>query len=184
MAKPTPSPLVDAAAAFDAELQEYARLAELFLKTPLSGLKHLERSNATLAEIAACEERLQAAGGMLAEVIGLTREQQEQRAKDIVAHVPAVQARNQVLQDLMKQLNEVASSVGELNTTLTSRRDNGGTASIDGREVGATVLALSERAEQLASAARDAQFDELAVQAHSLHQRLQLIGKKLEKGFV
>ena len=50
--------LADAAAGFDDELAAYTRLGDLFLKTPLSSVKHLERANATLAEIAACEERL------------------------------------------------------------------------------------------------------------------------------
>jgi hypothetical protein len=99
--------------------------------------------------------------------------------------VPAVQARNQALGDLMTELNAVASAVSELNTKIASRGDNGdstrGPTAADAKDVSATVLSLSERAEQLAITARDAQFEELATQAHSLHQRLQTIGKKLEK---
>jgi hypothetical protein len=55
MAKQDPSVLADAASSFDAELATYARLGKLFLETPLSSVKHLERANHTLGEIAACE---------------------------------------------------------------------------------------------------------------------------------
>ena len=36
-------------------------------------------------------------------------------------------------------------------------------------------------AEKLASEARTAEYEELATQAHALHQRLQAISKKLQK---
>ena len=48
------SALVEAAAKFASELESYARLGDLFLKTPLSSVKHLERANQTLADIAGC----------------------------------------------------------------------------------------------------------------------------------
>jgi hypothetical protein len=48
-------------------------------------------------------------------------------------------------------------------------------------QAGGPALALSARAEALAGTAREAEFEELATQAHSLHQRLQAIGKKLAK---
>ena len=56
------SPLTEAATAFDAELVVYARLGELFLKTPLTSLKQLERANQLIGEIADCEQRLQDCG--------------------------------------------------------------------------------------------------------------------------
>ena len=74
MAKPA-SPLADAAAAFDDELAAYARLGDLFLKTPLSSVKHLERANTTLGEIAASEERLQAAGQRMVQALAAARAQ-------------------------------------------------------------------------------------------------------------
>ena len=39
MAKTDSSPLVEAAAEYDSELATYARLGDLFLKTPLSSVK-------------------------------------------------------------------------------------------------------------------------------------------------
>jgi hypothetical protein len=185
MAKHEPSALAEAAAAFDAELATYARLGKLFLDTPLSSVKHLERSNQTLGEIAACEERLQAAGQALVAALAGARQRQELLAKDVVAHVPAVQARNQRLQELMGELGALAGEVSGLNQTISRRGENGDTSqpptADEARDVSSTIFALSERAEQLANAAREAELEELHTQAHALHQRLQVIGKKLQK---
>jgi len=185
MAKHDLSALAEAATAFEAELAAYARLGKLFLETPLSSVKQLERANQTLAEIAACEERLQSAGQALVAALAGARQRQEQLARDVVAHVPAVQARNQRLQQLMGELGGLAGEVTNLNQSLTHRSENGDSTqpptADDARDVSSTILALSERAEQLARLAREAELEELHTQAHALHQRLQAIGKKLQK---
>jgi hypothetical protein len=184
MANPDPG-LAEAAAAFDEALAAYARLGELFLKTPLSSVKHLERANATLADIAACEERLQTAGQRMVQALAAARSHQERLAGEVVAHVPAVQVRNQRLNELMGELTAVAGEVGGLNHLLSGQHDNGDPTrtptAADARDVSATVFGLSERAEQLATTAREAEFEELATQAHALCQRLQAVGKKLQK---
>jgi hypothetical protein len=177
--------LAEAAAGFDHELAAYTRLGELFVATPVASVKQLERANSALAEIAACEERLQAAGQRLVAALAAARSRQEQLARDVVARVPVVQDRNRQLQELMAHLAGVATQVGALNTALSGQRDNGDpnqppTADA-ARDVSTTLLALSERASELATAARDAEFEELATQAHALYQRLQAIGKKLHK---
>lgn len=184
MAKQDSSELAVAAAAFDAELAAYARLGKLFLETPLGSVKHLERANHTLAEIAACEERLQAAGQALVISLTAAREKQEQLAKLVVAHVPTLQTRNQRLQSLMGDLGALATEVSGLNDTISRRTENGhasqGPTLAEARDVSTTILGLSERAEQLARAAREAELEELHTQAHALHQRLLVIGKKLQ----
>ncbi len=185
MAKVESTPLVDAAAEFDTELSSYARLGELFLKAPLSSVKYLERANQLLGEIAACEERLQAAGQKLVKALAGSRDEQEKLATSVVAHVPAIQQRNARLQELMSELTGLAGEVGGLNTLIQAKAENGD-ASVsptakDARDVSETVLGLSTRAEELAKVARDAEFEELSMQAHALHQRLQAIGKKLAK---
>jgi hypothetical protein len=85
----------------------------------------------------------------------------------------------------MVELSAVAGEVGDLNAAITGRRDNGDPTlpptPDTARDISALVLALSERAAQLATSAREAEFEELAAQAHALHQRLQAIGKKLHK---
>jgi hypothetical protein len=183
MAK-TESELAEAAAVFEEELAAYARLGELFLKTPLSSVKQLERANTTLAEIAACEERLQAAGQRMVQALSASRTRQEQLSRDVVAHVPLVQDRNRRLNELMTELTAVAGEVGGINNALAGRRENGDATRPpsleDARDISSTVLALSDRAERLAATAREAEFEELATQAHALHQRLQAVGKKLQ----
>jgi hypothetical protein len=184
MARPDTA-LAAAAAGFDEELATYSRLGALFLKTPLSSVAQLERANTTLGEIAACEERLQAAGQRMVQALSAARAQQEQLAGSVVAHVPVVQGRNQRLGELMAELTAVAGEVGGLNHVIAGHRDNGDATRSptleDARGVSTTVFALSERAERLAVAARHAEFEELATQAHALHQRLQAIGKKLQR---
>jgi DNA repair exonuclease SbcCD ATPase subunit len=187
MAKPDTA-LAAAAAEFDEELTAYTRASDVFLKAPLSSVKQLERANQALAEIASSEERLQAAGKRMASALAASRSQQEQLAGEVVARVPVVQARNRQLNELMAELTAVAGEVGNLNNVIASHRDNGDatrppTPPTAGaaRDVSATVFALSERAERLSVSAREAEFEELATQAHALHQRLQTIGKKLQR---
>jgi hypothetical protein len=182
VAKQDTTALVEAAAAFDQELANYTRLGKLFVSTPLGSVKHLERANGTLAEIAACEERLQTAGQNLVAALGSSRMAQEQLAKQVVDHVPVVQARNKKLQELMGELAAVATEVGGLNEKIvakTSAGDDSKPTVVDAQGISAGVLDLSMRAEQLANRAREAEMEELATQAHALHQKLQVIGKKL-----
>lgn len=179
--KQDPSALVEAAAAFDQELASYTRLGKLFVGTPLGSVKHLERANATLGEIAACEERLQAAGQSLVAALAGARGSQEQLAKQVVDHVPVVQARNKQLQDLMGELAAVATEVGAVNEKIASRAFEPGAQPVvlDAQGISGAILDLSMRAEQLANRAREAELEELATQAHALHQKLQVVGKKL-----
>lgn len=177
--------LAAAAASFDEELTAYTRASDVFLKTPLASVKQLERANQSLTEIAACEERLQAAGQRMVAALSEARAHQEQLASAVVAHVPVVQTRNRQLNELMGELTGLAGEVGKLNAVIVAHRDNGDASQPrtldEARDVSAALFALSERAEQVAVSARAAEFEELATQAHALHQRLQSIGKKLQK---
>ncbi len=177
------SPLVAAAAAFDEELAVYARLGELFLKTPLNTLKHLERANQTLGELADSEQRLQNAGKSLIEALSGARQKQEQLSQSVIDYAPTLQDRNTKLRELMTSMGQLATDVSALNTIVTGK--NGDAASEaqepDPADVSSKVLALSERADQLAGSCREADFVELADQAHALHQRLKAIGTKLQK---
>lgn len=177
------SPLVQAATSFDEELAIYARLGELFLKTPLTTLKHLERANQTLGEIADCEQRLSDAGKRLIEALTGARQKQEQLSQSVVDYAPTVQARNVKLRDLMSQMAQLAGDVQTVNAEVLQKNgDQHAEASKpDPGDVSTKVLALSERADQLAAVCREADFEELADQAHALHQRLKAIGTKLQK---
>jgi hypothetical protein len=177
------SPLTEAATAFDAELVVYARLGELFLKTPLTSLKQLERANETISQIAECEQRLQDCGKRLIEALTAARGKQESLSAAVVAHAPTVQARNAQLKELMLQMGQLATDAAAVNAQVLSQNGDGSKegAKPDMNEVSSSVLAISERALSLAGAANAAEFEELAQQAHSLHQRLKAIGQKLQK---
>jgi hypothetical protein len=177
------SPLVQAATQFDEELAIYARLGELFLKTPLNTLKHLERANQTLGEIADCEQRLSDAGKRLIEALTGARQKQEQLSQNVVDYAPTVQARNTKLRELMSAMAELASDVQSVNAIVLQKNGDqqADAAKPDPGDVSAKVLALSERADKLSATCREADFAELGEQAHSLHQRLKAIGTKLQK---
>jgi hypothetical protein len=177
------SPLVQAATQFDEELEIYARLGELFLKTPLNTLKHLERANQTLGEIADCEQRLSDAGKRLIEALTGARQKQEQLSQNVVDYAPTVQARNTKLRELMSAMAELAGDVQTVNSLVLQKNGDQAqeAAQPDPGDVSAKVLGLSDRADKLAATCREADFAELGEQAHSLHQRLKAIGTKLQK---
>lgn len=177
------SPLVAAAAAFDSELATYSRLGELFLKTPLSTLKHLERANQTLGELADSEQRLQDAGKALIEALTGARQKQEDLSRSVIEYAPTVQQRNSRLRNLMTELSSLAGDVGQINAVVSAKSGDSQEAVSrpDPIDVSTKVLALSERAGQLATRCREADFEELAEQAHALRQRLEAIGTKLQK---
>lgn len=174
------SPLVIAASEFDEVLAVYSRLGELLLKTPLTTLKHLERANQTLGELADSEQRLQDAGKKLIEALTAARQKQEQLSQAVIAHAPTLQARNARLRELMNEMGALAQDVAGINT-LVAAKNGDQQAEPDTGEVSAKVLELSERAASLATTAREAEFPELDEQAHALHQRLKAVGQKLQK---
>jgi hypothetical protein len=163
--------LVAAATAFDEQLTEYARLAELLLRTPLATVKHLERANQTIEEIGATETRLGETGRALALAISEARDRQQQLAEQMVAHLPSVQARNQALRDLITDLQQLAETVRAINSAA-----SGGAGALDLEE---RVTQLAAAAETLAARARSDGFEEPATQAHALHQQMLAVQRKL-----
>ncbi|HEY1813547.1 MAG TPA: hypothetical protein VGG74_14445 [Kofleriaceae bacterium] len=173
MSKPEPSELVSAAADFDQELAAYYRLGDLFLRAPLDTQKHLERANATLQELARCEERLGAVAQRLVSAIAGARERQQDLAQRVVDHAPKLQDRNVAAKAMLARLGSIAAEVAAINQNVS------GPDLTDVPVIAERVLALATRSEELAGEAREADLSELAEQAHALHQRLLAIAKKL-----
>ncbi len=165
------STLVAAAIAFDEQVAAYARLAELLLKTPLASVKHVERANETIEEIAATEARLGATGRDLAQAIAAMRDRQQALAEQMIAHLPAVRERSLALRAIVEELKQLAEVTREINAIAA-----GGAAVLDIEE---RVADLAARAEALAQRAREAEFEEPATQAHALHQQMLAVGRKL-----
>jgi len=176
------SPLVNAAQAFDDELASYAHLSDLVARAPLTTTKQLDRVNETLNAIVACEDRLRGAGQRLSDALTAARERQDQHARILLERLPLVEERNRRLRELFGQFNALGADVAALNASASQLRPDAAAApSAAVRDVSRGLLALSERARALADVAHQAQFDELASQVHSLHQRLLAACKKLER---
>ena len=165
------SELTAAASAFDEQLAEYTRLAELLLRTPLTTVKQLERANQTIEEIAATETRLGDTGRGLVMAISVARDRQQTLADQIIAHLPAVQTRNDGLRAILAELQQLGADMREINTAAA-----GGAAAL---EVEERVSGLAVRAEEVAARARNGGFEEPATQAHALHQQMLAVVRKL-----
>lgn len=166
-----PSPLVEAAQAFDEALEEYARAGDLFVRGSISTTKQLERANELLGQIAATEARLAERGAALAAAINVAHTRQQAAAQEITDRLPALQDRNEQLKALLDRFQALGAETGALNASAASTRP---------AELVPTIAALADRAGALASDARSAGFEELAREAHSLHQRLTSTAKKLQ----
>lgn len=166
-----PSALVEAAQAFDEALEAHVRAGELFVRSNLSTTKQLERANELLGEIAAAEKLLADRGAALAAAINAAHTRQQAAAKEIVDRIPAIKERNEQLQALLARFQTIGAEAGALNA---------GAAASKPAELVATITSIADRAEALAADARTAGFDELAREAHSLHQRLASTARKLQ----
>jgi hypothetical protein len=164
------SPLVEAAEAFDEALDAHARAGDLFVRGNLSTTKQLERANELLGEIAAAEAQLAERGQALARAINEAHQRQQETAQAIVDRLPAIKERNEQLQRLLAAFQSIGAEAGSLNAA--SGATNAG-------ELAVTLARLAARAGTLADDARTAGFEELAREAHSLHQRLTATSKKL-----
>ncbi len=176
--------LAEAAQAFEDELGRYATLAETFVKSSLATTRQLERANEAIDEIVACEERLSQAGQQLIEAVASARKQQEGLAQAVIDRLPEIRERNAKLRELLTEMHAIGAATGALNDRAAVISQDGPEAARKNpasRELATAMDELQERAEKLATAAREADFDELATQAHALHQRLLAAWKKLDK---
>jgi hypothetical protein len=180
----------EAADAFAEELATYASLSEAFQRAPLESTKHLERANETLSQIAASEQRLAVCGQRLAEAVGAARERQEALARATLERVPHIRQRMDELRGLLGQFESLGGEAGAINADAAqlgreARDKDDKQAQVDrARELAARMLALSQRAQDIAAAARAASFEELANRAHALHQQLLSAHHKLKLAVV
>jgi hypothetical protein len=179
-----PSPLAEAAQAFEDELTRYAQLGEAFVRAQLATTKQLERANQAVDEIVAQEQRLGAAGQRLVAAVTEARQRQEALAQAVLDRLPEVRARNEAFRELLGELAAIGVETGELNERAAVISQGGAEAARHdpaSRELATRMDALQARAGRLAERARDVAFEELASQAHALHQRLLAAWKKLDQ---
>jgi chromosome segregation ATPase len=179
------SPLLAAAAAFDSELERFGHLAEAAHKGGLGSQKALERAAENLKEIADCEEQMQAHARALTAALGAARDQQEAQAMLVSQRAEEIRQRTAVYGELLSQFQSLGQDAGELNTMgqrLSTRKREAGASAAEMardpelaaglRELAERMGAVAERAQQLASAAHTAEFDDVSRQADSLRQQL------------
>lgn len=183
--KKDPSPLLAAAEAFDSELERFGHLAEGARKGALGSQKALERAAETLKEIADCEEQMQARARALMAALGTAREQQEAQAALVSERAEEVRQRTAVYGELLRQFQALGQDAVELNgmgqRLSAKKRDAGATGADMARdpELAAGLHELSERmagvagrAQDLVTAARTADFEDVSRQTDSLRQQL------------
>lgn len=189
-----PSPLLAAAEAFDAELERFAHLTETAGHGNLSSQKALERAAETLKEIADCEEEMQAHARALMAALGAAREQQETQAALASQRAEEVRTRTAVYSGLLERFKGLGAEAAELNAmgqNLSARKREGAAAAgaeaprdpalASGlRELSQRMSEVAEHAQGLITAAREADFEDVARQAESLRQQLLAARNKVQ----
>ncbi|HEY0710764.1 MAG TPA: hypothetical protein VGG33_28425 [Polyangia bacterium] len=180
-----PSEVLAAAEAFDEELTTYASVSGAFARAQLTSSKQLERAKDALNQIAASEQRLAECGARLAAAVNAARNEQEALAKATLDRVPALQQRMEQLRDLVGQFETLGHEAGALNggalaiVRWTPDQGDRGVQLDRARALLGEMQSLAQRAQELSAQAHEADFEELAVQAHALHQQLQSAHNKL-----
>ncbi len=181
-----PSPLLAAAEAFDAELERFAHLTDAAGHGNLDSQKALERAAETLKEIADCEEEMQAQARALMAALGAARDQQEKQAALAAQRAEEVRQRTTVYGELLQRFQALGAEAAELNAMgqgLSARKREGAPATnaemardpglASGlRELSQRMSEVAEHAQGLLTAAREADFEDVARQAESLRQQL------------
>jgi hypothetical protein len=180
-AKPSDSPLVAAAQAFDVTLERFAALAEGLRKGSLDSQRNLERAAEALKQVASCEEELQARAQELMAALAAARDAQQAQAELVRLRALEIQGRSEELARLMRAFEAIGKDAAGLNTSaqqLAARKRTPDEMVKDG-ELLAGLDELQERmsavlgaGEKLATDARAADFEDLSRKADSLRQQI------------
>jgi len=179
--KPSDSPLVASAEAFDAALTRFAALTDSLRKGSLDSQRNLERAAESLKQIAGCEEDLQAHAQALMTALGKARDAQQTQADLIRARALEIQARTEEFARLMRGFEAIGQDAAALNASaqqLAARKRTPDEMVKDG-ELLAGLDELQERmttvltaSDQLAQDARGADFEDLSRKVDSLRQQI------------
>ena len=179
--KPSDSPRVASAEAFDETLKRFAALAEGLRKGKLDSQRNLERAAENLKLVAGCEEELQAHAQALTMALATARDAQQAQAEAIRLRALEIQGRGEELTRLMRGFEAIGRDAAALNASaqqLAARKRTPDEMVKDG-ELLAGLDDLQERmtavlaaGEQLAADARQADFDDLSSKVDSLRQQI------------
>jgi len=179
--KPSDSPLVASAEAFDETLKRFAALAEGLRKGKLDSQRNLERAAENLKLVAGCEEELQAHAQALTMALATARDAQQAQAEAIRLRALEIQGRGEELTRLMRGFEAIGKDAAALNASaqqLAARKRTPDEMVKDGEllagldELQERMTKVLEGAEQLAQDARSADFDDLSRKVDSLRQQI------------
>ena len=179
------SSLLAAAEAFDVELGRFAHLTEGARRGTLSSQRSLERAAELLKEVADCEEQMQAQARALMAALAEARAQQEAQAALVSQRAEELRQRTVVYGELLQRFQQLGEDAAELNgmgQRLSLKKREAGASEADMakdpelasglRLLSERMASVAERARDLESTARDADFEDVARQADSLRQQL------------
>jgi hypothetical protein len=189
------SGLIASAEALDEELKRYEGLADSLSRTALSSQKALERSAATLKEVADCDDRLGVRARELIEAITTARERQQAQAQAVHARALELAERVEIWKNLMRSYEGLSQEAAGVNTLIQtslapavqSRKASPegsapelGEAAIAGlEEAHARLGQLAEAAEALAESAQAKGFPDVMREADAVRQQLLAARNKL-----
>ena len=183
------SDLVTTVMAFDAELQRFARACESAQKRPLDSQKNLERVGEALNEAREAERQLGPRAQAMMAALSAAREQQQAQAEAARLRVEEFNRRTQVFQELMERYRGIGEEAGALNELAQkfAETKREGAEGLDANELragladfDARLLKVATDAQELASAGKEAEYEEVAREAHSLHQKLLAMRNKIK----
>jgi hypothetical protein len=173
--------------ALEEELQRMGAMAREALQVPLDSQRNLARAAEKLGELAAIDERLQPLlKGLMTAVSDLVKEQQAQ-AEALAGRAEELRRRRDAYEALLARYGGLGKSALELNELVRAFASGAAVAAQGGRaaegpsleNVQETMGKLVESAAEVAQAARNDDFEDLAAQADALRQQLLAARNKL-----
>ncbi len=168
-----------AAATFDAQLARFAELAEIARQGPLNSQKNLQRAARAFQEIGEAEKKLGVAAQELVGALTTARRTQETQAQAIQERAQEIARRTAVAADLLKQYGAIGEKASELNSLvldLAGKKSDGGAANSELLpllgQVRARLGEVLDGALRLVTAAREADFEDIAGEADSLREQV------------
>jgi len=168
-----------AAATFDAQLARFSELAAVARQGPLNSQKNLQRAARAFQEIGEAEKQLGIAAQNLVAALTTARHTQESQAQAIQERAQEIARRTAVAADLLKQYGAIGEKAAELNTLvldLASKKSDGAGANAELLpllgQVRARLAEVLEGALRLVTAAREADFQDIAGEADSLREQV------------
>lgn len=168
-------PLVAAAEKLDSMLASYDRAAHALLKQKLDSRKNLAKAADLLNDVARAEEALSGEVGQLVAAIAAARDRQQKQAEEVQARALEVLARKDALEPLIQAFQALATEVGKLSDAEAAAGPGALDAMLE--EVGK----LGDRAKSFAEEAKEAGFDDMAAEGHTLREQLLNIQKNAQR---